>query len=175
MDVGPIAGCGLEWSLARRVTTPVGDVWVIPGNGYVGLWVGGGTCARTEVVARQGLLTWTSLQSGLQGIVHGLVPDGVVEVKLIARTGASTTAFVCDNVFGALLDGPLESGASQDRLEQRTSGSADSGPLRRLSRDVLDALLPTPLLGRSTGSVRPTAPSGYIQCCRSSIKGGSVG
>ncbi len=36
---GMIGRLGLNPALARRVVTPVGDAWVVPGNGYIGLEV----------------------------------------------------------------------------------------------------------------------------------------
>jgi hypothetical protein len=109
-DVGMIGRLGLNPALARRVVTPVGEAWVVPGNGYIGLEVGGMGCSRTEVVARRGMATWTSLCSGVQDLVHGLVPDGVEQVTLLASNSALTTAFVNENVYGALLDGHFTSG-----------------------------------------------------------------
>jgi hypothetical protein len=98
-QVVPRARHGLNPALARRVTTPAGEVWVVPGNGYISLDLGGSmTCNRTEDAARQGMVTWTSRRSG-QGIVHGLVPDGVDEVTLITANHA----------YGAVLDGLFSS------------------------------------------------------------------
>ena len=107
---GLIGRRGLNPALARRVSTQIGDVWVVPGNGYVALDVGGMMCARTEVVASRGMTTWTSLRSGLKDIVHGLVPDGVEEVTLFAHNNASTTVSVNEDVYGAVLDGHFRSG-----------------------------------------------------------------
>ena len=105
-----IGRLGLNPALARRATTQVGDVWVVPGSGYIGLYVGGVGCARTEVAARRGMVTWTSVRSGLQDLVHGLVPDGVEEVTLLAANNASTMVFVNENLYGAVLDGHFTSG-----------------------------------------------------------------
>jgi hypothetical protein len=52
---------------------------------------------------------WTSRPPDHQNLVHGLVPDGVDEVTLLAANGASTTAVVTENVYGAVLDGPFTS------------------------------------------------------------------
>jgi hypothetical protein len=109
-DGGLIGRCGLNPDLARRAVTPAGDVWVVPGRGHIGLYMGDLGCDRTEVAARRGMVTWTSLRSGLQDLVHGLVPDGVEEVTLLAANHASTTVVVNDNVYGAVLDGHLRSG-----------------------------------------------------------------
>jgi hypothetical protein len=96
---------GLNPALARRAVTELGDVWVVPGNGYIALDVGGIGCNRTEVAATRGMVTWTSARGGLQDLVHGLVPDGVEEVTLLAVNNASTTVIVNENVYAAVLNG----------------------------------------------------------------------
>lgn len=94
--------CGLNSALVRRAATQIGDVWVVPGNGFVALFVGGGAvCTATEVAARQGMVTWTSRDG--RGIVHGLVPDGVSEVTLFDSEGAPTLVLAKENVYGARL------------------------------------------------------------------------
>jgi uncharacterized membrane protein len=106
---GFIGRCGLNPELARRAVTQLGDVWVVPGSGYIALVVGGMVCNRTEIAARQGMVTWTSDSGARQDLVHGLVPDGVREVSLLAANDASTTVAVNDNVYGTVLDGHLRS------------------------------------------------------------------
>jgi hypothetical protein len=108
---GLIGRAGLNPELARRAATQLGDVWVVPGNGFIALDVGGGdmVCSRTTIAARQGLVTWTSTAGAVQDLVHGLVPDGVREVSLFAANGASTTVVVDDNVYGTMLNGHLRS------------------------------------------------------------------
>lgn len=106
---GLIGRCGLNPDLARRAVTQLGEVWVVPGSGYIALVVGGIVCDRTPVAARQGMVTWTSDSGALQDLVHGLVPDGVSEVCLRAANDASTTVAVNDNVYGTVLDGHLRS------------------------------------------------------------------
>ncbi len=95
--------------MARRVKTSAGNVWVIPGNGFICLDVGGISCNATEQAASRGMVMWTSARSGDQSIVHGLVPDAVEEVTLIAEDGTANTVPVCDNVYGALLAGGFKS------------------------------------------------------------------
>ena len=68
------------------------------------------SCERTEAAASRGMVTWTSLNSGVQDLIHGLVPDGVEEVTLRAANHASTTVSVNENVYGAVLDGHFRSG-----------------------------------------------------------------
>jgi hypothetical protein len=106
---GLIGRCGLNPDLARRAVTQLGDVWVVPGDGYIALVVGGMVCNRTEIAARHGMVTWTSGSGALQDHVHGLVPDGVEQVSLVAANDASTTVAVNDNVYGTVLDGHLRS------------------------------------------------------------------
>ncbi len=52
---GLIGRCGLNPELARRAATQLGEVWVVPGSGYIALVVGGMVWDRTEVAARQGV------------------------------------------------------------------------------------------------------------------------
>lgn len=106
---GMIGRLGLNPALARRAMTQLGEVWVVPGNGYIALDVGGMGCDRTEVAASRGMVTWTSASGGLQDLVHGLVPDGVEEVTLLAVNNASTTVIVNENVYGAILHGRFRS------------------------------------------------------------------
>jgi hypothetical protein len=106
---GRIGRCGLNGGLARRAVTTLGEVWVVPGSGYVALVAGGVVCNRTEVAARKGMVTWTSDSTALQDLVHGLVPDGVGEVCLNATNDAWTTVAVNDNVYGTVLEGHLRS------------------------------------------------------------------
>ena len=88
---GGLARCGLNPRLARRGVTPIGDVWVIPGNDHIAIHPGSTTCTRTAVVARQGLLLWGSANPRPKVIAHGLVPDGVSEVTLFALNGTTAT------------------------------------------------------------------------------------
>jgi hypothetical protein len=98
---------GLNSALARRAVTQIGDVWVVPGNGYLALVVAGGVgCTETGVVAEKGTMVWTSDDG--QGIVHGLVPDGVTEVTLVDSRNAAASVLVRDNVYGARLAAPFQ-------------------------------------------------------------------
>jgi hypothetical protein len=120
---GGIGRCGLNPALARRAATQTGDVWVVPGNGYVALDVGGIVCTRTAVVAMQGMVTWTSLGKDGKDIVHGLVPDGVEEVTLVAANNASITVVINDNVYGVVLGGHFRSGRLSGPI-----GTVEFGP-----------------------------------------------
>ena len=42
LEGGLIGRAGLNPELARRAVTQLGDVWVVPGNGFIALGVGGG-------------------------------------------------------------------------------------------------------------------------------------
>lgn len=88
---GMIGRLGLNPALARGARTDAGDVWVVPGNGFICLDVGGMCCNTSEVARSQGLVTWTSAGSGDRTIVHGLVPDGTEEVVLTATDGTTKT------------------------------------------------------------------------------------
>jgi hypothetical protein len=96
---------GLNPELARRTRTDAGDVWVIPGNGFICLDVLGMCCVTTDAARAQGTVTWTSARSDDSTIVHGLVPDGVQEVVLTATNGTVKTVPVNDNVYGTVIEG----------------------------------------------------------------------
>jgi hypothetical protein len=102
LEGGRIGQLGFNPSLARRATTPVGDIWVIPGNGWIALQDDGGAVATpTEVIASQGTMMWTDREG--KGMVCGLVPDGVSEVTLFDHGNGSVNASVEDDVYGAML------------------------------------------------------------------------
>jgi hypothetical protein len=108
LNEGPMGQrCGLNAALARRAVTQIGDVWVVPGNGYLALVVAGGAgCTETGFVVEKGTMTWTSHDG--QGIVHGLVADGVTEVTLVDSRNAAASVLVRDNVYGARLAAPFQ-------------------------------------------------------------------
>ncbi|MGH3167768.1 MAG: hypothetical protein ACRDN0_18010 [Trebonia sp.] len=106
---GLIGRRGLNPALARRASTDAGDVWVIPGNGFIGLDVGGRTCTSTEVARAQGIVTWTFGSDHDSSSVHGLVPDGVEDVVLTTTDGATKIVAVKDNVYGTELQGVFTS------------------------------------------------------------------
>jgi hypothetical protein len=106
---GMIGRLGLNAALARCARTAAGDVWVVPGNGFICLDVGGMCCNTSEVARVQGMVTWTSARSDDSTIVHGLVPDGVEEVVLTATDGTTKTVPVRDNVYGTEMEGVFTS------------------------------------------------------------------
>ena len=104
-----IGRLGLNAALARCARTDASDVWVVPGNGFICLDVGGMCCHTSEVARAHGLVTWTSGRSADRTIVHGLVPDGVAEVVLTATEGTTKTVPVQDNVYGIEMEGVFTS------------------------------------------------------------------
>jgi hypothetical protein len=106
---GMVGRLGLNPALSRRASTDIGDVWVIPGNGFICLDVGGGCCNPSNAARERGMVTWTSGRSKDSSIVHGLVPDGVQEVVLTAIDGTTKTMAVEDNVYGTEMDGVFTS------------------------------------------------------------------
>ncbi len=125
LDQGAPGHVGLNPALARRAATPAGDMWVVPGNGYLCLALAGClTCAPTESAAKRGMITWTSRRATGQGIVRGLVPDGVEKITLVTANGASIAVQVSENVFGAVLDGRFGSA----RFFEPTTGTVELGP-----------------------------------------------
>lgn len=103
---GPMGRRGLNPELARRATTEVGDVWVVPGNGFVcHIDDGGAGCCPTRLAAAGQMVSWGSTNSPGRTFVHGLIPDGVPEVTVVAENGPSRTLPVHENLYGAFLDG----------------------------------------------------------------------
>jgi hypothetical protein len=117
---GRVGQLGLNPALARRAETPLGNVWVIPGDGWICLSLaaspgpssldgGGLTCNRIKQALAGRIITWTSSRSEGATIVQGLVPDGIPEVTLTAADGSAQTVSVSDNTYGAVLSGALAS------------------------------------------------------------------
>jgi len=104
---GRIRRTGLNPTLARRVVTELGEMWVIPGDGFVALYDGSMVATEIDFVVRNGTVMWTSTTDGAN-LVCGLVPDGASEIALTATNGATVTVPVLDNVYRATLDGPFE-------------------------------------------------------------------
>jgi hypothetical protein len=102
---------GTNTSLSRRVAP---GVWIVPADGYVclanvtpgdgGLNLG---CATPEDVDR-GLLAPSDVDAQGNGVLTGVVPDGVGEVTLIDRDGSTRTADVDRNTYRAAIDANLK-------------------------------------------------------------------
>jgi hypothetical protein len=121
---GGMGRLGLNPALARRASAQIGDVWVVPGNGSIGLYDGSATANPMAYAATRGMVMWGSSAKMRPNVVaHGLVPDGVEEVTLFAageplrflQPGAKpelvpVTLVVQENVYGALLPGEFLSG-----------------------------------------------------------------
>lgn len=102
---------GANPDLARR-TAP--GVWVVPGDGYVCLansTPGEGTlgfgCATPEDVER-GLLAPADVDANGNGVLTGVLPDGVGEVTLVNRDGSTRTVAVERNTYRAEIDAELK-------------------------------------------------------------------
>jgi hypothetical protein len=113
---GRVGQLGLNPALARRAETPLGNVWVIPGDGWICLSLaaspgpssldgGGLTCNRTVRAIAGRMITWGSCGSAV--IVQGLVPNDVPEVTLTTATGSVQTVSVSDNTYGVILRSAL--------------------------------------------------------------------
>jgi hypothetical protein len=102
---------GANPGLSRRVAP---GVWLIPGNGFVcvaqvsaadgSLGFGCATPAQAE----QGLLQPAELDNNGNGIVTGVLPDGVASVTLIDRDGSRRGVRLERNVYRAAVDGQIE-------------------------------------------------------------------
>lgn len=102
---------GANPDLARR-TGP--GVWVMPADGYVclanttpGEGNLGFSCATPDDVER-GLLAPTDVDANGNGIVTGVLPDGVAEVTLVDKDGTTRTAPVERNTYRAAIDANLK-------------------------------------------------------------------
>lgn len=98
---------GASPGLSRRATTTASGnpVYVIPGRGHVCMYVidelgGSGSCNRTSEAVK-GYMVGSSSSAGRPGIVQifGLVPDGVDEVVLRTRDGATEVTRPEGNAF----------------------------------------------------------------------------
>jgi hypothetical protein len=98
---------GANPDLSRR-TAP--GVWVMPGDGHVCMANTtpqegdlGLSCATPRDVKR-GLLAPADIDANGNGIVTGVVPDGVTEVKVVDKNGDSRTVAVERNTYRAAID-----------------------------------------------------------------------
>ena len=116
--MGRIGQLGLNLALARRARTPLGNVWIIPGDGWICLSLasspdsssldgGGMTANKTENAIAGRMIKWTGSRSGPGQMVWGLAPDTITAVELLAADGSTTTADVSDNTYGAELGAAL--------------------------------------------------------------------
>ena len=102
---------GANPSLARR-TAP--GTWIVPGDGYVcvanatpGEGALGFGCATPEDVDR-GLLAPADVDANGNGVLTGVLPDGVDEVTLVNHDGSTRTVAVDRNTYRAAIDANLE-------------------------------------------------------------------
>jgi hypothetical protein len=102
---------GANPSLARR-TAP--GTWIVPGDGYVcvanatpGEGALGFGCAATDDVEK-GLLAPADVDANGNGVLTGVLPDGVNEVTLVDQDGGSRTVAVERNTYRAAIDANLK-------------------------------------------------------------------
>ena len=102
---------GANPELSRR-TAP--GVWVMPGDGYVcmanttpGEGALGFSCATPEDVER-GLLAPADVDEHGNGVVTGVLPDGVSEVTVANRDGSERSVPVENNTYRAAVDANLK-------------------------------------------------------------------
>lgn len=108
-DEGGLGRRGLNPALARRATTALGDLWIVPGNGHIALYDGSATCNPTDLAASRGMVMWGSGRAHGHSSVRGLVPDGVGRVTLVTADHGVSTVQVHHNVYAAALDAPFSS------------------------------------------------------------------
>lgn len=102
---------GANPSLARR-TAP--GTWIVPGDGYVcvanttpGEGALGFGCATPEDVER-GLLAPADIDKDGNGVLTGVLPDGVSEVTLVNKDGSTRDVGVERNTYRAAIDANLQ-------------------------------------------------------------------
>jgi hypothetical protein len=102
---------GANPSLARR-TAP--GTWIVPGDGYVcvanatpGEGALGFGCATPDDVEK-GLLAPADVDADGNGVVTGVLPDGVDEVTLVDHDGGTRTVAVARNTYRAAIDANLK-------------------------------------------------------------------
>jgi hypothetical protein len=102
---------GANPDLSRR-TAP--GTWIVPGDGYVcvanatpGEGALGFGCATPEDVER-GLLAPSDVDENGNGVLTGVLPDGVTEVTLVDKDGSTRTAPVERNTYRVAIDANLK-------------------------------------------------------------------
>src|SRR3954470_2502224 len=102
---------GANPSLARR-TGP--STWIVPGDGYVcvanstpGEGALGFGCATPDDVEK-GLLAPSDVDANGNGVLTGVLPDGVSEVTLVDKDGSTRSAEVERNTYRAAIDANLK-------------------------------------------------------------------
>lgn len=102
---------GANPSLARR-TAP--GTWIVPGDGYVcvanttpGEGALGFGCATPEDV-QKGLLAPADIDENGNGVLTGVLPDGVDEVTLVGKDGSTRAVAVERNTYRAAIDANLK-------------------------------------------------------------------
>ena len=102
---------GANPSLSRR-TAP--GTWILPGDGYVcvanatpGEGALGFGCATPEDVEK-GLLAPADVDANGNGVLTGVLPDGVNDVTLVNQDGSTRTVAVERNTYRAAIDADLK-------------------------------------------------------------------
>jgi hypothetical protein len=98
---------GANIGLARRAGV---KTWLIPGDGVVCAVVGshidgtfGLTCAAPDEISR-GYLQHTEVDDGGNGVLTGVLPDGVDSVDIVLKDGSSETVKVQHNTYQTAID-----------------------------------------------------------------------
>jgi hypothetical protein len=110
----PVKRFGVSIRLAQHAVTSDGSAWVAPGNDTVCINAvssdgtsGVAGCGRTEMAANGQLVLWSGIPESSPPMVFvaGIAPDGDTQATVTARSGASTTVTIQDNVYTAVLAG----------------------------------------------------------------------
>jgi hypothetical protein len=100
-------GYGLDFSLAHKVRTTLGDVaWIVPGDGFICVMastpiVAG--CNTTGATIEQGMSVVAILPApigrGKRYDLYGIAPDAVRQVEVTPEGGSSVRVPVVDGVY----------------------------------------------------------------------------
>jgi hypothetical protein len=119
---------GADTAESRRAAP---QVWLVPGNGFLcvaNVSPGDGSlgfgCA-TPAQVEQGLLQPADVDQNGNGVVTGVMPDGVTSVTLVNDDGSTQAVAVSHNVYQAAVDSRL--------LEVRWTDSAGIGHVRPMA------------------------------------------
>lgn len=99
---------GASPKLARRAGN---NTWIVPGDGALcavqpSLRDGSASvfCNTEEHARAEGLVSWEFYGEGGDGVVSGVLPDGVDAVRVVDDSGAERTVTVNRNAFAAPVD-----------------------------------------------------------------------
>lgn len=112
------AASGANVELSRKVETPDGPVWLVPGTGSLCLVTRGGAVCGAAASAAEGRLAQEESVEGAAPVkisevesapkeVSGVVPNGVETVTVHLLSGGTSTLTVHENVYMGVVGGSV--------------------------------------------------------------------